>query len=866
MRVARTTAASSPEIRRRWQFLGTFLISAALLSFEITSVRTINFTVGPGYIYYAIALAMLGLSSAGSILSLLDVRRARHSRERILFWSCIAIAGLIVLSHLITAETKSALNDAVARAGHAEGLIGVARALGEQSLRAALRIGLALSLPYFLFGGILAFLFATSEGKIYGRLYAADLIGAALGCIAAIAVMETADYALSITAPAIVALLAAAAFAAPRSRQLTRGGLLATACLLAASATPWYGKAVEPPADPNYLVRDYRHESAVRETWHGWNSFTRVGAVEWPDGSQPYAILSLANGDGMAWLLPYEPQREQPVRHRPTVPALLLDPPEDALVLLAGAGADLMTLREHGAGRVVGVELNGTLINGALGLTRYRLAELLADPSVALEVAEGRVFLERDSGRYDMILMSWSGATAAYYAGMLGPTTQFLYTYEGLAAILDHLKPGGYAIVLQVNKVELLAGLRRYLAARGIAHAERTAVVLFDPDDPERRWDGNWDNNTLLIKPDGWTDAEIAQLRRGAAGEGWKVAYAPGLPADPEYAVYPRILNAPSVEAELAALQSKTQRRFSVATDDRPFFLDLFPNERYFSRDFWSGLFGKPLAAYESYRLVQVVLVAVIALLAATLILAPLGVRAGPRPTRRTLSHLGYFFCLGTGFMFLEIALMQKASLLFGNPGLTIAIVLASIILFSGIGSLASDWSFRHGVAIRSLAIGVFGYALALYFGLDGLLHGVLGWSLVLKGAFLAAIIAPLGLLMGHMFPRGLVTARRESATLIPWAWGINGAMSTVIAGLAPLLAQAWGFDVLILIGACAYAAVVPLPTARQSARAPHGVLGPRRAMAQEDSPMRARRVALRQWLARLRVGNPGARQGPAGR
>src|SRR5262249_18509354 len=196
--------------------------------------------------------------------------------------------------------------------------------------------------------------------------------------------------------------------------------LLAAAVLSAAAMTSWYGKAVEPPADPNYLVRDYRHEAALRETWRGWNSFTRVGAIEYLDRSQSNAVLALANGDGMAWLPPYVPHREPPLRHPPTVPALLLDPPEDALVLLAGAGADLMTLHEHGAGHVVGVELNGMLVSGALGLTKYRLADLLADPSIALKVTEGRVFLERDNRRYDMILVSWSGTTAAYYAGMVG--------------------------------------------------------------------------------------------------------------------------------------------------------------------------------------------------------------------------------------------------------------------------------------------------------------------------------------------------------------------------------------------------------------------------------------------------------------
>lgn len=56
-----------------WRYLGTFLIAFALLSFELTTVRTINFTVGPSYIFTAIALALLGLSAAGSLVSLIDL-------------------------------------------------------------------------------------------------------------------------------------------------------------------------------------------------------------------------------------------------------------------------------------------------------------------------------------------------------------------------------------------------------------------------------------------------------------------------------------------------------------------------------------------------------------------------------------------------------------------------------------------------------------------------------------------------------------------------------------------------------------------------------------------------------------------------
>jgi len=833
MRALSTLSVSFRGISYPWQLLGTFVISAALLSFEITSVRTINFTVGTGYIYYAIALAMLGLSSAGSILSLFDLRRARQRREYMLFWLCVAIALLIVLSHLATAEIKSELNDAVVRSGKTGGLVAIVHELSAHTFWGALRIGLSLSLPYFLFGAVLSILFTTTDRKVYGALYAADLIGAALGCFGAIVVMEADSYSLSVTTPALAALLAGSAFATPRNPRLFRGGLVATAALLACSMSFWYGRAIEPGADPNYLVRDYWHRDAVQESWHTWNSFTRVAAMEWIDGSHSEAILALANGEGMAWLPPYQRHREPPLRHPPTVPALLLDPPADALVLLAGAGADLMSLHEHGARHVVGVELNPTLVHGALSLAKYHLADFLTDPSVSLEIMEARDFLERDNRRYDVILVSWSGTTAAYYAGMIGTTTQFVYTYEGLAAILDHLKPGGYAIELQMNKVKVIGALRRYLAAHRIDHPERKVVVLFDPNDPDRRWDGVWDNNTLLIKPDGWTDAEVNRLSRGAAKEGWKVAYAPHRPVDPQYSVYQNELEATDIDKELVDLRAQTGKSFSIPTDDRPFFLDAFPTERYLNADFWRALGGHiPIAPHERYRLIAVIAVGVVSVLATTLILVPLSFRSGPPRTRRTFSHLYYFFCLGAGFMFLEIALMQKASLLFGNPGLTIAIVLAMIVLFSGLGSLASHWTTRRGVSTRLLAIGIFLYSLTLYFGLDALMHHALGRSVVVKAGLIAILIAPLGFLMGHMFPLGLIAARRQSLTLVPWAWGINGATSTVVAGLAPLLAQAWGFDLLILIGALSYGAAVLVPTTWQR-RIPSRILRARGALAQ---------------------------------
>ena len=816
-----------------WRFLGTFLIAFALLSFELTTVRTINFTVGPSYIFTAIALALLGLSAAGSLVSLIDVQAIKTPRGQIFWFGCVCIAVLLVYSNFLAVDVKESLNASIEAGGRANGFTGAVGAFFISGLLASMLIGVALSLPYFLFGCLFSFLFATSDRATYGTYYASDLIGAAVGSVAAVLIMEATNYAFSVTAPAIVALLAAAAFAVSWNYRWAIAGLAGAIILGAVSSTNWYAAHIEPTADPHFQVRDYAYQRNLGEVWHDWNSFTRVGAVREFDNPGSAVIMSLGNGEGMAWLIPYDRDRARPLRHFPTVPAMLFDdPPDTALVMFAGVGADLMSLRENGTTQVTGVELNRTLVDGALAIPEYGLSQFLADQGVALEVSEGRVFLERDESRYDMVLLSWSGATAAYYAGLLGGTTQYLFTSQGLASILDHLTPSGHAVILQVNKVKMLAALRLYLRDNGLENPERTAIVLFKQTDPSRFWDRPWDNNPLLIKPSGWSDDEIRMIERNASREGFEIAYAPGRAAHPDYAAYRRVIEAGDVEAELAALGAETKQRFTIATDDRPFIFDIFDNGRYLDAGFWKfPSANTDQKSHEIAHLIRVVFIGVVIAMAVLLIVAPLFLKRGPALNGRAFSHLGYFFCLGAGFIILEIGLIQKSSLLFDTPSITIAVVLASLILSSGLGSLMSNRNFHRGLMFRTTALAVCLYALTLYFTLDALTHAIIAWPLVLKGIVVAALIAPGGLLMGHLFPQGLVLAVADDSKLVPWAWGINGAMSTIGAGVAPLAAQVWGSSALFLGGAVLYGAILLLPTTRNVRGSHKRVMGTSPAM-----------------------------------
>ncbi|RMH17127.1 MAG: class I SAM-dependent methyltransferase, partial [Gemmatimonadetes bacterium] len=330
-----------------------------------------------------------------------------------------------------------------------------------------------------------------------------------------------------------------------------------------------------------------------------------------------------ANGDGLAFLWPWRETREAPLMHRPTVPALLPGPRRSALVLFAGAGADMMSLRENGYDEVTGVELNPTIVEAGLALDAYRLKDFLALDGVRLAVDDGRAFLERDRKRYDLVLLSWSGATAAYHLGALAGTTEHMFTHEGLSAAFDRLKPDGFALVLQISKVNAIDTLRRYMAARGLPAPERSAIILFRPEGVHA-WDGPWEDNPLLFKPSGWSEDEVAAILARATARGYEVAYAPGRPPHPDFTVYERLLTAADPAAEIGRIESETGLRFGAATDDRPFYLDQFLPSRYLSAEFWGAWRTGFRSPAEIYHFMRVAAALAVSAAAFALALAPL--------------------------------------------------------------------------------------------------------------------------------------------------------------------------------------------------------------------------------------------------
>ena len=287
-------------------------------------------------------------------------------------------------------------------------------------------------------------------------------------------------------------------------------------------------------------------------------------------------------------------------------------------------------------------------------------------------------------------------------------------------------------------------------------------------------------------------------------------------PIDHELAV--ALATAPDRAAFYAAYE------FEIAppTDDRPFFFHFFRWEQTPEVIENLGRRWQPFGGSGYLALVALLLFALVA--AAVFVVAPVALRAGFRAAlrragaRRAARTLGYFTAIGLAFLFVEVALIQRFILVLGHPTVAFATVVGALLLASGLGSwLSPRLPWRPAMVALVLLLG-------LLAGLAGLLApALLALPLPLRVAAVVALIAPVGLLMGVPFARGIGALGEGSvpgmdATLVPWAWAANGGASVVSGVVAAMAALSFGFTPVLAGAGALYLVAAALTPPRGSA------------------------------------------------
>ena len=795
---ARKNAAPSAGL-----YVCVLLVSAATLLFEIALTRIFAVTQGYHFAFLAISLALLGFGASGTALAIVPTLASRDFRPVIagagLLFAVTSTGGLYVTNVLpFDAYTL----------------------LWEPSQLAYLALYyLALAVPFFFAGSIVGACLAKHPTRA-GVLYGTNLVGAGIGCLLSVVFPLIVGAAGSVVAAGVIALIGAAAMA---GREVRRPAWLVPAILAVGAVVAAIVLGVtELRLSPYKAVSQaLRHEGASK-AWSRWNAFSLVEVIESGSihaapglsfayqGDLPPQTALAVDGDNLSPMSAVTPERADFTEYLPTSLVYRLTDRPAALVIEPGGGLDVLTALRNGAESVTAVISNPLVVEAVGEAFAQHAAGILGRPGVTVVDEGTRSYLRRTDERFDVIQVSLADSFRPVLAGAYGVSENYLYTVEAFESYYSRLAPDGYLSVTRWAQTPPSEGVRvvsvavEALEGLGVEPAEHTAVIR------------SLQTITLIVKRSPLDDEDIDAVRDFADRRQYDLVYHPGIAASDlnRFSVHPTPAYHDTVKAILDAgareeLYSNYSHDISPVRDDRPFYFHLF---RWSQTPEILRSLGRTFQPFGGAGFLIVLGSLVVAVAAAgAFILLPLLFRRDV--SNGDGSHAGsvgrlwpfvYFAGLGLGFLWVEIPLLQRFILYLDQPTYAFATVLFGVLVWSGVGSLASD---RLRVSTAPAVLAVAALSVLYAFGLPLLIDATLGLPLVGRLALSVALLAPLGVAMGVPFPRAIRMLGGQAPALVPWAWAVNGSTSVVSAILATVLALSFGFTWVMLGGAAAYLA-----------------------------------------------------------
>lgn len=771
---------------------------------ELSLTRIFSVTMYYHFAFMAISIALFGLSASGVYVFLR--RDAWRQRE----------TGALLLGHALAYAVVTLLALAVV----VKLRVGLHYTAG--SIAVVCLMYIVAASPFFVGGAAISIAIARFAGSV-NAVYASDLLGAAAGCLLLMPVLNLAGAPGAVVVSAVCGLAAAVCWAPPP--RLASIAASAAAIGAVAAFGGWLGA---------FSVNTTKGHENDRVLFSKWNSFSRIAVYDssstaWSLSDRykgPLPDVRLMDIDSAAATqiirfngdlrdVGYLQYELTALGYRLFGRANAVPPsPFNALVIGTGGGRDLLSALVFGASHVDGVEINPIIVNDVMrGNFRGYSGAVYDRPDVNIAVEDGRSFVRRSTRRYDIIQASLVDTWAATAAGAYALTENSLYTVEAFDDYLDHLTDGG---VLSISRwvfdgVRLVSLAQEAGAHRAWNTADHVAIIQQDKV------------ATFLFKKTPFSAAEIQMLARAASDLGFAVIYLPRQPVTTfgdSRDQYTQLLLAPDRQAFYRDFPFDVSPR----TDDRPFF---FHTTRL--RNHWMvarvlRLFGRhvetpvlPGSWGTGGLTALLVLLGISSALIVLFIVGPLAVTTRAGLGAGWPGVLAYFACLGGAFMLIEVALLQRFVLLLGHPVYSLTVTLFSLLAGTGLGSVLSrravDEHLKRTAALACIAIAAI--ALVWGSGLPFIVRAAVGWPLALRIALAAALMVPAGLVMGVPLPTGVRLVAASQPQLVPWAWGINGALSVLGATLAVFIAMNWGFSVTLICGAGVYACAAALISRR---------------------------------------------------
>ncbi len=787
-------------------YFGLSLICAGTLMYEVLLTRMLSVLCWYYLAFVSISMAMFGMTAGALAVQLRPKWFTASDIRNRLAQAAFAMAVSMPISLVIMLAIPLGISKAV------------------ETLFSFLLLSAVIAVPFF-FSGIVVCLSLTRTHLRVGRVYFADLAGAAAGCLSSVLLLKLVDAPSGIFAISGLLFVSAACYAsyAGNNSRVRRSLILALTSLVISGLNASTLHGIQPIWSKGKLDLRTRLLAEV------WNPISKVRASKpvttlahmWgPSPRAPRVFreqlgLNIDNDAGtpiMRFNGDLKPFAY--LRYDVTSLGAGLRPGGAAAIIGVGGGRDVINCAVNSFHRIVGIEVNSAIVD----LDTRRLdwfSGFSKIPNFELHNDEGRSYLTRSNEKFDLIQASLVDTWAATSAGALTLSENSLYTVDAWQIFDRHLTPGGlitfsrwYGGGESAQTYRMFSVAWAMLLEEGVTDPSRN-IALVESEDP------SWDKirvATILVSNQPLSPEDLRRIRSVADEMEFKVLFLPGQEtAVPELR---SIATARTVEG-MASLRDNSEFDYSPVFDWSPYFFNVVRiwNIPRLLKEGGHGADLQALLFVFAFMLAALILVVLTILLPLKHWATRQGHAASPRA-----GGIAYFVGIGVGFMLVEIAMMQQLSIFLGHPIYSLVVVLTGLILSTGVGSLVSDrLSLASNAATRMPALAVTATLILYSVVAIPVIHRFIVEPLWLRALLSLALLAPCGFFMGFCFPVGLrwmsVLEQEES---LPWMWALNGAAATLGSFVAIVVSMETNIITCALAGAACYLiAAVVLPASR---------------------------------------------------
>jgi len=778
-------------------YLALFIVSLCALLYEVLLTRIFSVTMFYHFAFMAISIALFGGTVGAMLVYAFPRLFSREHAPNLLPFLSLLFSVSMTATFII--HLRIPVNPNPTRALAKFGVLGATYVL--------------ISVP-FLFSGMTICLSLTKFGRHVGRIYAADLTGAAAGCMGVIGLLKFVDAPTAVVIVSAFASVAAVLFSLPIASRGTKWvtGSAALVLTVFASANVVFERTGSPLIHLVW-VKGHRESPPLYERWNSFSRITVHGAPSQqtrphPVGLSPACppnalvtqLLMTIDATAGTPITKFEGDIESLVHLRYHVTNIVhhVRPGARVLVVGSGGGRDILSALTFSQPSVMGIEINPDILatlNETLGDFSGHLDMY---PGVTFVNEEARSYICRQQQEFDIIQVSFIDTWAATAAGAFVFTENGLYTTEAWRIFLDRLSPRGilsfsrwYFPDMPIEMYRLVSLASETLFREGI---ENPRAHLFLARCMRHRGMG-----TLLVSRQPLSCKDLAKLNAVCQKLHFEVVLTPSVSLDPVY-------EAITSKSEHVNFLKHFPVNVTAPTDDKPFFFHMLRLNRLLDEQPVNG--GLVHFNVDAMTTLGALIVIVI-VLAALCIALPLGLVVKRGDFKGALPLLAFFVAIGLGFMCIEVALLQRMTIFLGHPVYGLSVVLFSLLLAAGSGSFSTrgfgEESFRR-IGIVSLAL----LLCALVFSgiaTPWIIHSFERSTTPLRILVAVITILPVGFLMGMAFPLGMGVASGLQERLRPCFVGVNGAMSICASVLSVAIAMSLGISALFWLGAACYVA-----------------------------------------------------------